>query len=148
MELDVLGIDDPRPGPGGHRQTIAARPRRVGRVAVNPPQAAGGQDGFGRQGAVNSLALMIEDIRAITGDRLVGIERVARMMGIGDQINGGGIRQQFDIRLAADSAHQALDNGVAGAVANMQNPADGMRRLLPEIQATLGVQVEPDPGFR
>ncbi len=99
MELDVLGVDDARPGPRRHRQPVAARAQGVGGVAVDAPNARRWRGRSRRQRAVDGAPVAVEDVRAVTGDRLVGVERVARVVRVGDQVDGGGIGEPLDVGL-------------------------------------------------
>ena len=129
MELDVLGIQDARPGARGHRQPVAARARRVGGVAVNATDPAGGQDGDRRQRAVDRFSLAVKDIGAVAGDRFVGCQRVTRVMGIGDQVHGGGLGQQFHVGAFPQGGDQPSHDGPAGPVPHVQDAPPRSVRL-------------------
>ena len=144
MELDVLGIQDARPGARGHRQPVAARPGRVGGVAVNAPDAAGGQDGHRRQRAVDGFSLAVKDVCTVAGNWFVGCQRVTRVVGIGDQVHGGGLGQQFHVGALSQGGDQPLHDGPAGAVTHMQDAPTRMRAFLSIRDIAILFAVEGD----
>ena len=106
MELHVFGVDDARPGAMGHGQPVAARADRVGGVAIDAPQPAGRQHGRRGQVAVDGALVAVEHVRAMADDRAVGGQRIARVMREGDQIDGGRVGQDGDVRAAAQRGDQ------------------------------------------
>ncbi len=67
VELDKLAVDDPRPGPVGHRQPVSARACWIGSAQKNLSQTAAGQDGLLCQTTNHPLPRLIQEIRPYAG---------------------------------------------------------------------------------
>ena len=132
MELDVFGVGDASAGPVCHRQAITAGSGGIGGVAIDAPDSAGGEDGFAGDDAVHHFGGAVKDVGAVTGDRLVGVERVGGVVGVGNQVDGGGIGHQLDVGLSAHGGGEGFDDTAPGAIADMQNPPARMGRFLAE----------------
>ncbi len=95
---------------------------------------------------MDGALLAIEGIRPVANDRAVSSQRVARMVRIGDQVDGGHIRQDGDVGTALHGRHQAGHDGLPGAVAHMQDAAAGMGGFLTVFGLPIRLAVELDVG--
>ena len=96
--------------------------------------------------AVNGALSPVEHVRAVAGDRLVGGQRIARVVREGDQVNGGGIGDDGDIGAAAQRGNQPGDDGLPGAVAHVQDAPARVGGLLPHNNRAVRLAVEGDAG--
>ncbi len=147
MKLHILRVDDPRPGPMRHCQPVSPGAGRVGGIAVNAPHAAGRQDGLGCQGAMNGPPVLVKHVGPIAGHRAVSVQRIAGVMRISDQVHRSGAGQQLNVGAVLHRRHQSLNDGLARAIANMQNSAAGMGRFFGIGQAAIWAVVKMDPAF-
>ena len=90
MELDVLSVDNPRTSPIGHRQPITSSPFGVGSMAVDAPQASGGEDSYPSQVTVDSEVGLVKNINPVAVDRLIDSQRIAGVVRECDQVHRGG----------------------------------------------------------
>ena len=97
MKLNILGIGDARAGAIGHRQSIAASARRICSVAIDSSQAARRQHCRSRKVTMNGPLLPIKHVGAVTGDRAVVLQRIARVMRESNQIDSRHVRLDGDI---------------------------------------------------
>ncbi len=147
MELDVLGVDDASASPIGHGQAIAAGALGVGGVAVDAPQAAGGQQGGPGQDAVDLFLGLVEGVGAVAGDRPVDGQWVGGVVGRGDEVHGRQAGAQGDVGQLAQAGEQSLLDGPAGGVADVQDARQRVAALAGVGQLAGVVAVERDAGL-
>jgi hypothetical protein len=94
---------------------------------------------------MDGLALAVEDIGPVTGDRFIGVQGVPGVVGIGDQVNGRGLGDQLDVGLFLNDFHQVGDDGLPRPVADMEDPSPGMGPFLSPIGFAVSLLVEGDP---
>ncbi len=132
MKLHVLGVDDSRSGSIGHGQPIPPGDGWIGGVEVNLPQPPRSQDGLPGQNGFYLPLLLIEDVGPHARWRRIDIQRVAGMMGRGEQINGRVPGQQSDVGARLQGLDQLLLDGPPCSILDVQDAVGGMSRF-PDI---------------
>ena len=146
VELHELHVEAARARPVRHRHAVAAGPARVRRVQVDAAQAAGREDGLLRQQRLHLPGRLIEDVCADAGRRRVDVERVARVVGEGEQIHRGLSGEDRRARLAAHGREHGLLDGAPGAVGVMDDAREGVRGLGREVKLAARQAVERHTG--
>ena len=144
MELDVFGVDDARPGPAGHRQTVPPCPGWVGGVAEDAANAAGRQDGDRGKCAVDGFPFSVKDIGTMAGYGCVGRQGIARMVGVGDQVHRGGIGQQLNVGVFLQRADQPLHDGFSRSIPHVEDAPPRMGSFLPVLHVAVLMVIEDD----
>ena len=123
MELHVLQIVHPYPGPLGHGDACAVGFGTVGGMQVHLPHAAGGQHGPVRQHGVHHSRGLVENISAKTLIFKLITKLHPRGMVMGrDKIHGGTPGQHADQRGGLDFPTQPLHDRAPGMIRAMENP--------------------------
>ena len=88
VELDVLGVDDPRAGAIGHGEAVAAGAHRVGRAQEDLAEPARGQHRRAGEAADDLAGRLVEHVGAHAGQRIVDGAAVAAVVRRGQQVDG------------------------------------------------------------
>ena len=130
VELDELHVRDAAAGPPGHRDAVARRRVGVGRVAVDLPGAAGGQNDGARRQRLDALGVDVQRVDAVDAWRFVALH-VARR----DEVQRHPALEQPDVGVAPRHGQQLIVDGLAGGVGRMGDAAHRMAALARQVQA-------------
>ncbi len=131
MELNEFHVGQQRAGARGERQSLAKRAERVGGVAIEPADAAGGDHHAARRQQHAPHRSRGKDAR----DATLGHHQAARL----DAIEHG------DRRRASDRRDQrAHDLAAAAVAAGMHDTAPAMRGFEAQREAAIGAAIEGD----
>jgi hypothetical protein len=119
----------------------------VGRVQEDPPEATGREDSLLGDKGHDLPGLGVEGIATETGERLVAVARIVRIMRAGEQVDGHAARPARDARHPAHPSRHRLQNRVAGGILRMDDPPCAVAPLAREIECASGVAVEAHAQF-
>ena len=136
VKLDELHVRNGRAGAPGHRHAVAGGHIGIGRVEINLPATAGGEDSDRRAEGFDRSGGLIEDIGA---DDAV-FHGVAELAG-GDEIDGHVVRHGFDGRVGGDFFQQCALDFASGGVLKMQDAALRVAALAAEVELLPAVAV-------
>ena len=143
VELHVLEVQEPRPGPARHRETVTPGARGVGRVKVDLAEAAGRQDRLAGQVRRDGSALALQQVRADDRGSVVAIGRVDGVVREGEQVDGRRLEPPPDCLLPPAGLDQRpLDRG-AGRVLDMEDAWHRVRALERPVEA-VALPIEGD----
>ena len=105
MKLDELHVGQHRSGARGHRNAVAGRFNGIGRVTIEPADAAGGKDDGAARGVPS---VRRRRCRARTRRHSVAVD---------DEIVGRDVFDDLDRRACAHRVDERVENLVAGRIA-------------------------------
>jgi hypothetical protein len=137
VELDVLEVQEPGARAPRHRESVAARARRIGRVQVHLPEAAGREDRLVRPVRGHGARLALEEVRADDRRRAIALRGVHRVVREREQVDRGRLDAPGHVLLAAARLDQRAFDGRAGLVLDVQHACGRVGALERPVEAAV-----------
>ena len=135
MKLNVFEVQETRPGPARHGDSVAPRAARVGRVEIHLPQPAGREDRLARQLGADLSAVPIEQVCAGDRRRPVALRGIGRVVGERQQIHGRRGEAPLNVLLPAAGVEQRPFDGHPRLVLDVEDARHRMAALESPVKA-------------
>ena len=130
VELHELHVGDAAARAPRHRDAVAGRSARRGRIEVGPAGAARGEDGRLAGQRLDPLLLAVVGVEAV--HRAAG--REMRRVAAGDEVDRDHVGHQRDVRMLCRRRLERLLDRVAGRVGDMDDAAVAVPALARKVQ--------------
>ncbi len=130
VELHELHVGDPAARPPRHGDAVPGRAARGGRIEIDPPRPAGGEDRRPAGQGLDLPGLAVPGVEAV--DRAAGRELLG--VAAGDEVDRDHVRDQRDVRMLGGRAGERLADCPAGGVGDMDDPAVAVSALAGQVE--------------
>ena len=133
VELHELHVGDAAARPPRHRDAVAGRAARRGRIEIGAARAAGGEDRRPGGQRFDPLLLAVAGIEAV--HRAAG--REMRRVAAGDEVDRDHVGHQRDVRMLRRRGFERLADRPAGRVGDMDDPAVAVAALAGQVKRAI-----------